>query len=209
VRPAAYSAPRANWPKSTDTAREAYCPQKVDTRDRPHAADQGHALLICDVWRLAANIGILICAVWPLVDPAGTDGSLPRRCEGDFIDCNLFQPGKKHSLIKIKVKSGSGPDQYELKAYRVDDKSVFCCTCHAAESGMACRHRLELLITDPKDLPGNIAEEAQAIQELFRGSKVEARIKRLIEWQARFEAAKKRIESIRKNIGRELAGGKP
>jgi hypothetical protein len=110
-------------------------------------------------------------------------------------------------MIKLKVAASSSSDHYELRAYRAGDRLVFECTCPDAAAGRACTHRIDILISDPHELPRPSRKAAEQIQDLFRGSKAEKTIFQLVDWEARHDDAKQRIKFLLVELGRDFAGG--
>ena len=113
------------------------------------------------------------------------------------------------AMIKLTLEAEQGADQYELTAYRTGRRLVFTCTCPDASNGRACVHRMKILVYDPQDLPRSVRKAAEEIQALLRGSKVEASIRQLVDWEAQLDQARQRIQYILVNLGADLVGGHP
>jgi hypothetical protein len=69
---------------------------------------------------------------------------------------------------------GSEGDLYEVTAERQGDGVFITCTCEAAEHGIHCHHRLELLRGDVTALASGNTDDVAALGVLIKGTALEA-----------------------------------
>lgn len=99
---------------------------------------------------------------------------------------------------------GSRGDEY-LVTFHIDGGKVTAfCTCQAGENGQYCKHRFAIMNGDISDLLSENNYDVSQLQELMKGSELEAAYRRVIEAETVYKAAKNELDAAKKVLARVM-----
>jgi hypothetical protein len=117
-------------------------------------------------------------------------------------------------LLETKIifqVQGSLEEPYQVAFIRKGLKVTGLCDCEAGNNGMACKHRLRILLEGSSEgIISPNASEVNTVASWFPGSNIEAALKDLksVEKEADKEirAIKKRVSQAKKEFAKSLYG---
>ncbi|MFZ5738565.1 MAG: hypothetical protein ACOY6K_17010 [Pseudomonadota bacterium] len=112
-------------------------------------------------------------------------------------------------MLHFTVESSSGGHDYEVTAYREDGRVRMSCQCEAANNGLHCKHRVNLLLGTAKEqrlTSGNPAD-VLVLREWLVGTPLEGALSTVVEAEKQLETLKRRVANAKKILGIALATG--
>lgn len=113
-------------------------------------------------------------------------------------------------MLYFTVESSSGDKDYEVVAVRDGDRVRMSCECEAADNGMHCKHRLNLLVGTPKEqklTSGNPADVV-VLREWIVGTPLETALSTVMEMERDLDALKARLSKAKKLLAVALVTGR-
>lgn len=108
-------------------------------------------------------------------------------------------------MLRFRMKGSLG-DLYDVEAERHDDMVHITCTCEAAQHGIHCHHRIELLRGDVTALASDNAADVTKLQAMVEGTKLAAALVALTAAEAAQIAAKAERDRRMHAIDRLMMG---
>ena len=103
------------------------------------------------------------------------------------------------------VIQGSSPEPYTVQFKKSGDKLSAYCSCPAGENGQICKHRMRILEGNTEGLVSSNAEEVKVAESWLKGSNIETALADIRSAEVRFEAAKKELALLKKNLAKALS----
>lgn len=113
-------------------------------------------------------------------------------------------------MLHFTVASSSGSGDYAVVAVREGERLRMSCECEAADNGMHCKHRINLLVGTPKEqklTSGNVADVA-TLRQWMAGTPLEAALSTVNEAEREIDALKARLSKAKKALAVALMTGK-
>lgn len=108
-------------------------------------------------------------------------------------------------MLRFQMRGSEG-DIYDVEAERNGDAVRITCTCEAAENGIHCHHRLELLRGDAKALVSSNISDVRALATMVEGTELAAAMVALTAAEGAQAAAKINRDRQMRAIDRLLHG---
>jgi uncharacterized Zn finger protein len=101
---------------------------------------------------------------------------------------------------------GSGADPYTIVATRAGGRFWITCTCPAGENGSHCKHRVALLAGVVDTLVSENPEEVARLPAMMEGTSLPALLAEFNTASDELEAAKRKMDKLKKRLNRALLG---
>ena len=135
------------------------------------------------------------------------DGSSPNNALGKVLrDLGVAITVEEEVMDTITFKvQGSQSEPYSVIFKKKDDLSASC-TCQAAQHGLACKHRLNILLGDTKGIVSGNSNEVSTISSWLQGTELESAFESVKEAEQELERAKKKVDNCKRRLSRLLSG---
>lgn len=113
-------------------------------------------------------------------------------------------------MLRFTVASSSGNGDYEVIAVQEDGRLRMSCECDAADNGMHCKHRINLLRGSPKEqrLTSSNYADVETLRQWAAGTPLEASLLVVDQLEREMAAIKARLSKAKKVLGVALVTGR-
>ena len=114
----------------------------------------------------------------------------------------------KHYQLDNKrefLVQGSEELPYKVVFTKTGDNITARCSCKAANNGMHCKHRLNILSGLAKGIVSNNEQDVEIVAGWLEGSDIESALKDLGEAEEAMKKAKSKVSALKKMLAKALA----
>ena len=105
--------------------------------------------------------------------------------------------------LNFKVQ-GSSDEPYDVVFHAVDGVMVASCTCRAGVFGQLCKHRVQLLSGDSKQVVSGNESEVIQLSELLQNSGLKSVLDDISQLEVIYQQLSKQLKSSKKQLAKLL-----
>jgi hypothetical protein len=126
------------------------------------------------------------------------------------LSAGIVKKRSEGRVLYFTVESSSGDKDYEVVAVREGDRVRMSCECEAADNGMHCKHRINLLVGTPKEqkLTSGNPTDVETLRRWIVGTPLETALSTVMTAERELDALKARLSKAKKVLGMALATGR-
>ncbi|MFK8067503.1 MAG: hypothetical protein AB8D52_04590 [Gammaproteobacteria bacterium] len=103
--------------------------------------------------------------------------------------------------VTFKVKGSSGKP-YEVMFVKRSENLADYCDCQAGLHGLYCKHRIEILAGESKNIVSGSNEDHELVLSWFKGTELESVLKEITEVEITQHKIKNELKRLKKKLSR-------